>query len=158
MIVALPAFTQNQYGHYSPGTGGPMKMAVLPSPGFVFGNDTFMFIPREFVDGSGNSKSYDNTGIANSTSALWASEKKVLGARYAAAVTIPIVNFAGPRPLPGNDTTMGLGDIILQPVTLEWIKGSLHTLWAYTLFVPTGSFTYGATDNRGSGFYSHMFT
>jgi hypothetical protein len=158
MIVALPAFSQNQYGHYTPGSGGSMKMAILPSPGFAFENATLLFIPREFVDGSGNSMSYDNTGIANSTSVLWASEKKVLGARYAAAVAIPFVNFAGPRPLPGNDTTMGIGDIVLQPVTLEWIKGGLHTLWSYTLFVPTGSFTYGATDNRGSGFWSHMFT
>jgi hypothetical protein len=128
MGVALPAFTQNQYGHYSPGTGGPMKMAVLPTPGFVFENNTLLFIPREFVDGSGTSTNYDNTGIANSTSILWASEKKVLGARYAAAVAVPLVNFAGSRPLPGNDTTMGLGDIVLLPVTLEWVKGSFHTL------------------------------
>ena len=88
LIVALPAFTQNQYGHYSPGTGGPMKMAVLPSSGFVFKNDIFVFIPREFVDGSGNSTSYNNNGIANSTSASWASEKKVLGARYARIIRI----------------------------------------------------------------------
>jgi hypothetical protein len=155
---ALPTFTQTEYGHYSPGAGGPMKMAILPTSGFVLENGTLVFLTREFVDGSGNSTSYGNNGIANSTSVQWVSEKKTLGARYSTAVIIPFANFAGPRPLPGNDTTMGLGDIVLQPVTLGWQKGSLYTLWAYTVFIPTGRFTLGASDDLGRGFWSHMFT
>ncbi len=149
---------QTEYGLYAPGAAGPMKMAILPPPGLVIENGVLTFFSRDFVAGSGQSTKSDINVVANRTMFVWNSEKKLMGARYQAAIVFPLANFAGPRPTPGNDTSVGIGDIVLQPVGLGWRRGNFDFLTSYTVFTPTGRFTFGASDNRGRGMWSHMLS
>ena len=149
---------QSEYGLYAPGAAGPMKMAILPPPGLVIENGVLPFFSRDFVDGSGQATESDINVVANRTMFVRTTAKKLLGARYQAAIVFPLANFAGPRPTPGNDTSVGIGDIVLQPVGLGWRLGNFHILSTYTVFTPTGRFIFGASDNRGRGTWSHMLS
>jgi len=153
------SFAQTEYGQYPAGAFGQMKVAVVPPEGpTIVENGTLIYSASEFVDGDGNKQNFDTRVVANRTLAMKTTSLDILGADYAYAAAIPFGNFAAPRPLPGDEKALGLGDIYLQPLTLGWHSREWHTAAAYGLFVPTGRFTYGAKDNTGRGFWSHLVT
>ena len=147
--MAPPVVAQTEYGHYGPGAGGQMKMAALPPPGLVVENGTLIFNTRKFVDGNGTSTDATGNAVANRTTFIWTSERTILGGRYQAAFVAPFANFAAPRATPDSDTTVGIADLVLQPFGIGWQRGSIHAVTNYTLFTPTGRFTFGRNDNRG---------
>ena len=153
------SFAQTEYGQYPAGAFGQMKVAVLPPvESTIVENGTLIYRANEFVEGNGNTIDFDTNVVANRTLILRTTGLELLGADYAYALAVPIGNFAAPRPLPGDETALGLGDVYLQPFTLGWHGLEWHTTAAYGLFAPTGRFTNGARDNTGRGFWSHLLT
>jgi hypothetical protein len=150
---------QTEYGQYPAGAFGQMKAAVVPGDGStVIENGTLIYSARDFIDGNEIKQNFETTVVANRTLIMRTTSLDILGADYAIAGAIPFGNFAAPRPLPGDEKALGLGDVYLQPLTLGWHGEGWHTVAAYGLFAPTGRFTYGASDNTGRGFWSHLLT
>ena len=148
-----------EYGQYPAGAFGQMKVAALPADGVtIIENGTLVYNAREFVSGDGSSQNFDTRVIANRTLGMHTTSLELFGADYAFAAAIPFGNFAAPRPLPGDEEALGLGDVYLQPFTLGWHEAEWNTTASYGVFAPTGRFTYGARDNTGRGFWSHLFT
>ena len=80
--------------------------------------------------------------------------KKIFGANYGFQVLLPV--WANNRiqgteidANPGN----GLTDSVIQPLSLGWHFSRADAVAGYALFVPTGRFESGATDNTGLGMW-----
>jgi hypothetical protein len=136
-----------------------MKGAITPPSGsFLLENGTLFYNTREFVDGSGETIPTEVSNIvANRTIFGYVTPWKVLGGNYVPAVIVPLAN-APLRPAPDTETDFQLSDIVLQPFALGWHHGTVHTQFAYNLWLPTGRFNAGASDNVGKGLYSHLFS
>ena len=70
---------------------------------------------------------------------------------------MPFAN-APTRPEPGSKSDFQLGDVVLQPLGLGWHSGEWHSSVSWNVFLPTGRFTAGETNNVGKGLTSHMLT
>ncbi len=95
---------------------------------------------------------------------LWAPDWDVLGGRYGAAVLIP---FGNPTVgavlqtevgfgLQAETSNVGIADMYVQPIWLQWSVSRLDLTFAYGFYAPTGEYQYGAADNIGLGFWSHQ--
>lgn len=81
--------------------------------------------------------------------------RKILGGVYGFSVL-----FAGTsNRIQGTEIDLepggGLTDTVVQPLTLGWFGTRADMFAAYTLYVPTGRYTHGATDNLGLGMWGH---
>lgn len=88
----------------------------------------------------------------------WVSNIKILGATYGAAALLP---FASNR-IEGNalDThsDFAYSDTYIQPVQLGWHKKQADFFAGYQLYIPTGKYEAGASDNSGLGMWINEFT
>ena len=146
-------------GNYPGGAVAGMKGSILPPPGnFLLENGTLFYNTREFVDSSGETIPTDISNIvANRTMFGYVTRWKILGGNYVPAVILPLAN-APLRPAPDTETDFQLSDLVLQPFALAWRYGKTHTQFAYNVWLPTGRFNAGASDNVGKGLYSHMLS
>jgi len=84
---------------------------------------------------------------------LWlVSPWQILGANYGAQLqlwgTSPSHDY--PR-LGGTSSTYGFGDMYLKPVELGWHTRALDVITGFALWIPTGRYSPGASDNTGQG-------
>ncbi|KUJ62659.1 hypothetical protein AR687_07450 [Flavobacteriaceae bacterium CRH] len=90
--------------------------------------------------------------------ASYVSEFKILGANYGATV---LLAFAS-NTIQGNslDATNSLAftDMFIQPVQLGWHSKRADFVFSYSLYLPTGKFTAGASDNAGLGMFMNEFS
>jgi hypothetical protein len=81
--------------------------------------------------------------------------KKILGGFCGWSVLFAAVN----NRLQGTDIDLnpggGLTDTAVQPINLGWHFKRADAIAAYTIYVPTGRYTDGATDNLGFGMWGH---
>lgn len=146
-------------GNYAPGASTGMKSAFQPAPGtFVLENGTMFYNTRDFVDSSGDKLPISTVNsVANRTILGYVTDWKIFGGDYFPAVILPFANVAL-RPQPGARKDFQFGDMILQPLALGWHQDLRHYQVSYNLWLPTGRFNAGASNNVGKGLYSHMFT
>ncbi len=157
-VVPRTAFTQVR-GVY------PLGMSATNSggtaePGFSYSN-FFLFYARDELKGPDGEvlNTGLNTVLMDMNTVIWASKKElVLGARYSAAITIPIANNSlsseSEGALSGGG---GLADSYYQPVILGWHLPRADVKVVYGFLAPTGTFEAGASDNVGSGYWTHAF-
>ncbi len=163
LIVLLFCFTGSVFaqisGNYAAGAFTGMKGAIIPPSGnFVLENGTLIYNTREFVDSDGNSRDIATVNaLANRTIFGHVFDLQILGGDYFPAVIIPFANVAL-RPEPGSEKDFQLGDLILQPLALGWHEGTMHYQFVYNIWLPTGRFNAGASNNVGKGLYSHLLT
>lgn len=121
-------------------------------------NGTLFYNTRDFVDSNGDARPTDTVNaLANRTIFGYVTDLKILGGDYFPAVIVPFANVAL-RPEPGSEKDFQFGDMILQPFALGWHHGTLHSQFAYNIWLPTGRFNAGASNNVGKGLYSHLFS
>jgi len=82
--------------------------------------------------------------------------KKLLGGFYGFQVLFPV---GANNRLQGTDIDLnpggGLTDSVIQPISIGWHGKRADGIVGYTIFVPTGRYTDGATDNTGLGMWGH---
>jgi len=111
-------------------------------------------------------------GFVSVPTIFWASGFEVLGgARYMAGVAPNFISadvtFDTSRPSlidPGEVVTRELGgkstgfsDTFVVPLGLSWGREKFDITALYGLYVPTGKYESGSTDNVGLGFWTHQF-
>jgi hypothetical protein len=160
-LFLLPeaAFAQVR-GVYPPGMS-TINSGVTAAPGFSYSN-LFLFYARDELKGPEGEvlNTGLNTVLMDMNTVIWASNKEiVLGARYSVAVTLPIANNSlsseSEGALSGGG---GFADSYYQPVILGWRLSRAEVKVAYGFLAPTGKFEAGATDNVGSGYWTHAFS
>jgi hypothetical protein len=147
------------HGHYPPGQTG-LRGAASPSPGWTITNFNRLFSNLELKDQAGNTSEHvGEARYANITMIGWTSSYEIVGMSYGALVGIP---FATGNLNPESDDLgqggFDLGDIIVTPVALYGSTSSFDYTGQLSVWTPTGRFKASAPDNRGSGFWSLIYS
>lgn len=134
---------------------------VTPSPGFTYANQLLIYSRNEFRGPHGEVLATGNQSvIMDLNSIVWVSEKQVLGgARFSMSATLPVANNSLSSDVTGPVSGGGgFADSYYQPFILGWNKKRFAVRAVYGFLAPTGSFTAGANDNVGSGYWTHAFS
>ena len=145
-------------GHYPPGLSG-IRGAATPDPGVSLTNFNRFFTNLELHDAGENNWGELDGRYANITMITWTSHAKVLGMSYGALMGIPFVT-GNLRPSGGDfdSNGFGLGDIMLTPVSLYGKSNVFDYQLQFTVWSASGHFEQGSTENRGTGFWSLMYS
>jgi hypothetical protein len=164
--IAIAAVTSLRAGAASAQNRGvyPLGMSatgsgIVAEPGLSYSN-LFLFYSRDRSLGS------DGEVIATGQSSVlmdmntiaWVSEKRVLGdAKFSMAATLPIANNSLSSDLTGAISGGGgFADSFYQPAIFGWHFERADIKAAYGFLAPTGRFDPGASDNVGSGYWTHV--
>lgn len=132
---------------------------LAAAPGFTYSN-LFVFYSRSESRGADGEllATGSNSVLMDMNSFVWVSGKKVLsGATYSASITIPIANNSlAADSIGAISAGGGLADSYYQPVILGWRTGHVGIRAIYGFLAPTGRFEAGASDNVGSGYWTHV--
>jgi len=138
-----------------------INSGVTAEPGFSYSN-LFIFYARDELKGADGEvvNTGLNTVLMDMNTVIWAYKTELmLGARYSAAITLPIANNSlsseSEGALSGGG---GFADSYYQPVILGWRTPRADIKVAYGFLAPTGKFNAGADDNVGSGYWTHAFS
>jgi len=133
-----------------------LKSGSQPGPGVYVTGLFYFYDSSEIVDANGthfNRVSADQ--VMPAAAVTYVSKKKFLGGHYSATVVLPFLNVTIDTPQSNNKSGLGYSDSYVQPVQLGWQKKRFDALVGYGLYIPTGRFTAGATNNHGLGMWSH---
>jgi hypothetical protein len=154
---ALATQAQNR-GVYPLGLSA-INSGVSAEPGLTY-NNAFLFYSRSEQKGANGEvlATGQQSVLLDMNTLLWASTGEIAmlgGARFSAAVTIPIANNSLSSSAQGAISGGGgLGDSYFQPVILGWRTERVDIRGIFGFLAPTGKFNAGATDNVGNGYWT----
>ena len=131
---------------------------VTPESGFTYSN-LFIFNARNESKGSNGEvvATGSNAVMIDLNTFVWVSRPTALGGAKFSATASPLVSnnslasdTAGQLSAGG-----GFGDFFVQPFILGWQTDRIAFRAAYGVLAPTGRFNPGASDNVGSGYWTH---
>jgi len=100
--------------------------------------------------------SADLTSVAFATGFVQVTTKKILGGFYSYQVLFPvIVNNRIQGTEIDQNPGAGISDSGLTPINLGWHFKHADAVAAYNIFIPTGRYTDGASNNTGYGMWGH---
>jgi hypothetical protein len=156
-IAATDARAQLNTQHIK-GTVG-LKAGSQPPP------DIYLIAPLIYVYNTSEVKTSDGTrlpGTASLTSAAYAggfsvvTTKKMLGGFYGFQMLFPAaVNNRIQGTEIDSNPGPGLTDSAIVPISLGWHFKRADAIAGYTIYLPTGQFHSGASDNTGFGMWGH---
>lgn len=134
---------------------------VTPDPGFSYVNQLLIYSRDKSKGPNGEVLATGGNSVVMDMNTLaWVSGKKILGgAKFSMTATFPFArnsltsDFTGP--ISGGS---GFADSYYQPFILGWEKNRAAFRAVYGFLAPTGSFTPGANNNVGSGYWTHAFS
>jgi hypothetical protein len=131
---------------------------VMADAGLTYAN-LFIFNARD------ESKGADGEVVATGTNAVmidlntfvWVSRRTLFGgARFSAAATLLVSNHSLASETAGQlSAGGGFADFYFQPFILGWTTDRVAIRTAYGVLAPTGRFNADASDNVGSGYWTH---
>ncbi len=159
MLIGISGNLQSQIttGHYGPGLFGMRSSHGFPL-GFSYANVTQIYSASEMKDNFGKVSTLAKpiNVMANASALIWGARLEKLNANYNAALVVPITNLApNPETLELDPSKIGVGDAMIIPIMLSWNLNRVAINTRYGLWMPTGSYKNGATNNKGKGFWSH---
>ena len=161
LFMALPALVRGQdRGVYPPGMS-VVNSGVTPEPGFTYSN-LFLFYSRDrFVDSHGEViATGENSVMMDMNSFVYVTDKEIHslgGAVFSCSATLPIANNSLASDTQGAlSGGGGFADSYYQPLILGWRKQRMRIRAIYGFLAPTGRFKAGASNNVGSGYWTHV--
>jgi hypothetical protein len=145
-------------GHYYPGFSG-IENGTQPPPGLSLFTTLYFYTSNNIKDDEGVAHDLFRVNAFDAELGFaWVLPYQLLGGNLGGSV-VPLAftksrlegaSFDAP-----ND--FSFTDISLQPVQLGWHKTRADFLTGYTLFMPSGKYEFGGSDNSGLGMWSHLF-
>jgi hypothetical protein len=148
--------------HYMPGTVGDFAMALIGPHGFYLRNDVVFFQGNinSVTLGGRIYSSADQDVWVNTVKAIYLAEGGILGGRFGAVVSVPIVlnaSVSGELVSPFKDqasgSRSGFSDIAVTSF-LNWSSGDHHYSAGLSVYVPVGSYEEGRIINLGRNYWS----
>lgn len=156
-ILSMAPVAAQVRGVYPTGMSAT-NAGVMPDAGLTYGN-LFIFNARD------ESKGADGEVVATGTNAVmidlntfvWVSRRTLFGgARFSAAATLLVSNNSLASDTAGQlSAGGGFADFYFQPFILGWTTDRVAIRTAYGVLAPTGRFNADASDNVGSGYWTH---
>lgn len=132
---------------------------MTPEPGAAYTNFSRFFSNLEVHDASGNSsQNLDELRFANISMFTWTTNREILGMRYGALAGIPFSTGNLQPTDTDEDTSFGLGDVLVTPLALYGKSARFDYQFQFTIWSASGRFEPGAADNRGAGFWSLVYS
>lgn len=162
LICAVPSAAQTVtpvHGHYPPGQTG-LRGAASPAAGWSLTDFSRLFSNLDTKNASGSSVAHPNEArYANIVMVGWTSEDKISDMSYGAIVGVPFATGnLNPSADDTGDSAIDLGDIIVTPLSLSGEAGDFDYQFQYSVWTPSGHFHPGDPANRGSGFWSLIYS
>ena len=160
-IVTLPALSQVR-GVYPLGMSAT-NSGVTPEPGISYVNQ-FLFYSRDQAKGPNGEvlATGQNSVMMDMNSLVWVSKGKIDflgGPVFSMSATIPIANNSLTSDIEGGISGGGgLADSYYQPFILGWRSKRADIRSVYGFLAPSGRFNVGASNNVGSGYWTHAFS
>jgi len=157
LLSLTPAAEAQVRGVYPTGMNAT-NAGLTPESGLTYSN-LFIFNARD------ESKGPDGEIVATGTNAVmldlntfvWVGGRRLAGgARFSATATLIVSNSSLASDTEGQlSAGGGFGDFYLQPFILGWQTDRVGVRVVYGVLMPTGRFNAGASDNVGSGYWTH---
>ena len=143
-------------GVYTPGFSAT-NSGVMPGPGLTYLNTFMDYSFSQAKNSSGQDLGNGSVAVFVDLNVFaWVSKQKILGANYGLAAGLPVSNSS--ISLERLGTVAGGGgfsDSFYQPLGLGWHFKRADIQAAYAFFAPTGRFNAGASNNTGTGKWTH---
>jgi hypothetical protein len=157
-MLSMSRFAEAQIRGVYPTGMNATNAGVTPASGFTYSN-LFIFNSRD------ESKGSDGAVVATGTNAVmidlntfvWVSRRALLGgAKFSSTATLLVSNNSLASDTEGQlSSGGGFADSFYQPFILGWETDRVSVRTAYGVLAPTGRFNAGASDNVGSGYWTH---
>jgi len=157
-ILAISRHAEAQVRGVYPVGMNATNAGVTPASGLTYSN-LFIFNARDESKGSGGEvvATGSNAVMIDLNTFVWVSRRTLRGgARFSATASLLVSNSSlasdteGPLSAGG-----GFADSFYQPFILGWTTDRVDIRTAYGVLAPTGRFNAGASDNVGSGYWTH---
>ena len=156
-LGTMPAYAQLNTQHLKGPTGlksgsqpPPHLYAVLPLL-YAYNSDTV-----RNRDGDRLPVTADLTAAMFGAGIFHVTTKKFLGGHYGYQILFPV---GANNRIQGTeieaDPGAGLTDSVIQPLNLGWNFNRADAMAYYSLYIPTGRYTDGASNNTGLGMWGH---
>jgi hypothetical protein len=159
-VVAMQAHAQNR-GVYPLGMSAT-NSGVTPQPGFTYVNQLLFYTRDQAKDDAGMTLPIkgENYVLMDMNTLAWVSKKTFLGgANFSAAATLPFATNDLTSDIKGNISGGGgFADSYYLPFILGWNNERFAIRGIYGFLAPTGRFVAGASDNVGSGYWTHALS
>ena len=160
LMIAMRADAQNR-GVYPLGMSAT-NSGVTPQPGFTYVNQLLFYTRDHAKDDAGMTLPItgENYVLMDMNTLVWVGEKKFLGgANFSAVATLPFARNNLTSDIKGRISGGGgFADSYYMPFILGWNKERVAVRAIYGFLAPTGRFVAGATDNVGSGYWTHALS
>ncbi|HEU4837312.1 MAG TPA: transporter [Pyrinomonadaceae bacterium] len=134
---------------------------VTPDPGFSYSNQLLIYSRDKSKGPNGEVLATGSNSVVMDMNTLaWVSRKKILGgAKFSMTATFPFARNSLTSDFTGSVSGGGgFADSYYQPFILGWEKKRAAFRAVYGFLAPTGSFRVGASNNVGSGYWTHAFS
>ena len=132
---------------------------VTPEPGFSYANQLLIYSRNQSKGPQGEVLATgSNSVVMDMNSLIWVSRKEILGgAKFSMSATVPFAkNSLTSDAVGAISGGGGLADSYYQPFILGWQTKRADIRAIYGFLAPTGKFSAGASDNVGSGYWTHV--
>jgi hypothetical protein len=133
----------------------------MPAAGFSYGSQFLDYARDRNKNDAGDTLSVTgrHAVLLFMNTLGWSSPTFGGGFQASASATIPIASNNLTTEAMGNVSGgTGLGDSYFVPATVGWAGGRIAVRLMYGFLAPTGRFAAGATDNVGSGYWTHALS
>jgi hypothetical protein len=159
MWMTVPSHAQNR-GVYPLGMTA-INSGITPESTFTYSNQFLLYTRGQAKDNEGHTLPVtgNHSVILDMNTISWVSKERILGARYAASASLPFSKNDLTSDLQGNlSAGRGFADSYYLPVILGWCWTRAAVRAMYGFLAPTGRFSAGASDNVGSGYWTHALS
>jgi hypothetical protein len=149
--------TQAQVRGVYPTGMNATNAGVTPESGVTYSN-LFIFNSRDELKGPDGEvlNTGTNAVMIDLNTFAWVSRSKVLGAKLSATASLLVSNNSLASDAEGQlSAGGGFADSFYQPFIMGWQTPRVGVRAAYGVLAPTGKFNAGASDNVGSGYWTH---
>lgn len=160
LMAAIRVQAQNR-GVYPLGMSAT-NSGMMPAPGFTYSNQLLFYGRDHSKDDNGNTLpvSGRHAVIMDMNTLTWAGGGAPFwGARFSAAATLPFARNNLTSDINGNlSGGGGFADSYYMPFILGWSRERAAVRVIYGFLAPTGRFAAEASDNVGSGYWTHALS
>lgn len=159
IFVCASGYSQLKGGHI---LGAMGLQAGTQTPA----NTLSVYVPGYFYDACSLRNADGDESLANpdinmfitGVGANYVSDFKILGANYGATILLAFASNTIQGNTIDSKNSLAFTDMYVQPLQLGWHNKRADFVFSYQLYLPTGKFTAGASDNAGLGMYMNEFS
>lgn len=157
-MISLYSNAQLKGGHIlgamglQSGTQAPENTLSVYVPAYIY---TANCLRNGDGDNMGNP---DLTMFITGVGANYVSDFKILGANYGATILLAGASNTIQGSYVDSKSNFAFTDMYVQPIQLGWHNKKADFVFSYQMYIPTGKYELGGSDNSGLGMFMNEFS